>query len=170
MNELTQIIDFSDFILISTTIDKRDLKRLNVADNAYHIALGYCMETLYEFLEEKGESAKKTHIVFECRGDKEDKELELEFRRNCDGHNRLGIPLPFEILSADKRVMSSGLQLADLVARPIGLSTLRPEQLNRAFDILKRKFYCDGGREAVGIGYEGVGMKIFPPPKSEKPR
>ncbi|WP_028672061.1 DUF3800 domain-containing protein [Saccharospirillum impatiens] len=170
MDELTQIIDFSNFILISTTIDKRDLKRLNTADNAYHIALGYCMETLHEFLTGKSESAKKTHVVFECRGDKEDKELELEFRRICDGNNRLGIPFPFEILAADKRVMSSGLQLADLVARPIGLSTLRPHQSNRAFDILKRKFYCDGGREAVGSGYEGVGMKIFPPPKSEKPR
>ncbi len=66
--------------------------------------------------------------------------------------------------------MSSGLQFDDLVARPIGLSTLRPNQPNRAFEILKRKFYCDGGREAVGHGYEGLGMKIFPPPKSEKPR
>ena len=64
MDELTRIIDYSNFILISTTIDKRDLKRLNVTDNAYHIALGYCMETLHEFLLEKGESTKKTHIVF----------------------------------------------------------------------------------------------------------
>lgn len=170
MGELTQIIDFSNFVLISTTIDKRELKRLNTTENAYHIALGYCMETLHEFLLEKGENAKKTHVVFECRGDKEDKELELEFRRVCDGNNRFGIALPFEILAADKKVMSSGLQLADLVARPIGLSTLRPDQPNRAFEILKRKFYCDGGRDAVGKGYEGVGMKVFPSPKSEKPR
>ena len=170
IDELTQIIEFSNFVLISTTIDKRDLRRLDVSDNAYHIALGMCMETLHEFLKEKGESEKKTHIVFERRGDKEDKELELEFRRICDGYNRFAIPLPFEILAADKKVMSSGLQLADLVARPIGLSTLRPEQPNRAFEVLKRKFFCDGGREAVGVGYEGVGMKIFPPPKSEKPR
>ena len=76
----------------------------------------------------------------------------------------------FEILFSDKKVMSSGLQLADLVARPIGLSVLRPEQENRAFEVLKKKFYCDGGREAVGKGFEGVGMKIFPSPKSEKPR
>lgn len=66
--------------------------------------------------------------------------------------------------------LERAMQLADLVARPIGLSTLRPNQPNRAFDILKRKFYCDGGRQAVGSGYEGVGMKVFPPPKSEKPR
>lgn len=170
MNELTQIIEFSNFILISATIDKRDLKKQNTEENAYHIALGLCVETLYEFLSEKGEHNKKTHIVVECRGDKEDKELELEFRRLCDGNNRMGISLPFEILFADKKVMSSGLQLADLVARPIGLKTLRPEQPNRAFDILKEKFYCDGGRSAVGQKFEGIGMKIYPMPKSEKPR
>lgn len=170
IGELTEIIEFSNFILISTTIDKRDARRLSSADNAYHLALGLCMETLHEFLQEKGEDAKKTHIVFECRGDKEDRDLELEFRRVCDGNNRLGKSLPFEILMADKKVMSSGLQLADLVARPIGLSTLRPDQPNRAFDVLKRKFYCDGGRSSAGKGYEGVGMKVFPTPKSEKPR
>ena len=170
MEELTEIIEFSNFILISATIDKRTLSRQAASDNAYHIALGMCMETLYEYLQEKGEHGKKTHIVVECRGSKEDAELELEFRRICDGNNRMGLSLPFEILFADKKVMSSGLQLADLVARPIGLKTLRPEQDNRAFDVLKKKFYCDGGREAVGKGYDGVGRKIYPAPKSEKPR
>lgn len=66
--------------------------------------------------------------------------------------------------------MSSGLQLADLVARPIGLKTLRPEQENRAFDVLTNKFYCDGGRGKLGTGYQGVGMKIYPASESEKPR
>lgn len=169
MEELTRIIDFSNFILISTTIDKRALKRQNTEDNAYHIALGLCMETLHEFLEEKGETEKTTHIVVERRGEKEDKELELEFRRVCDGNNRLGIPLPFEILAADKKVMSSGLQFADLVARPIGLNTLRPDQPNRAFEVLEKKFYCYGGRESAGNGYEGVGMKIYPPQKAKNP-
>lgn len=170
MSELTRVIEFSNFILISATIDKRNLNKQEAEGNAYHIALGLCLETLYEFLKEKDEIHKQTHIVVECRGDKEDKELELEFRRMCDGKNRMGISFPFEILFADKKVMSSGLQLADLVARPIGLNTLRPGQANRAFEVLKEKFYCDGGREHVGKGFEGIGMKIYPPPKSEKPR
>ncbi|MEP3349585.1 MAG: DUF3800 domain-containing protein [Marinomonas sp.] len=170
MNELTEIIEFSNFILISAVIDKRILSKQEATANAYHIALGLCMETLYEYLVEKGEHEQKTHIVVECRGHKEDAELELEFRRICDGNNRMGITLPFEILFADKKVMSSGLQLADLVARPIGIKTLRPEQDNRAFEILKKKFYSEGGRQSVGQGYEGAGMKIFPALKSEKPR
>lgn len=134
------------------------------------LALGFCLETLHDFLQEKQQHEKKTHVVVECRGRKEDNELELEFRRFCDGNNRLAMPLPFDILFTDKKAMSSGLQLADLVARPIGLSVLRPKQENRAFDVLKRKFYCDGGREQVGKGYEDLGLKIYPPPESEKPR
>jgi hypothetical protein len=94
----------------------------------------------------------------------------LEFRRISDGNNRLGIPLPFEVLFADKKAMSSGLQLADLVARPIGLKTVKPQQENRAFDVLTKKFYCDGGRNKLGQNYEGIGMKIYPAQESEKPR
>lgn len=171
MEELTDIMAFGNFVLISTVIDKQELKKQSVeGSNAYHIALAHCMETLYEFLGEKSEQHKKTHVVVECRGKKEDAELELEFRRICDGSNRLGIHLPFDILFADKKAMSSGLQLADLVARPIGLQTLRPDQENRAFEALKVKLYCDQGREGAGNGYEGVGLKVFPTPQSEKPR
>lgn len=97
-------------------------------------------------------------------------ELELEFRRLCDGSNKLGIRLPFDVIFVDKKANSAGLQLADLVARPVGMSVLRPEQANRAFDVLKCKFFCCGGREQVGIGFENWGLKIHPAPKSEKPR
>lgn len=171
LDGLTAIIDQSNFILISCTIDKRLIRtQSDIESNPYHTALGCCMESLYEFLQEKGQHKKRTHIVVECRGDKEDKDLELEFRRICDGNNRAEAILPFELRFADKKAMSAGLQLADLVARPIGLKTLRPGQENRAFDVLKRKFYCDGGRQSVGQGYEGVGMRVYPVPESEKPR
>lgn len=171
LNELTDLIDHSNFILISCVIDKRDLrKQTETVSNPYHIALGLCLDALYEFLKEKQQHELKTHIVVECRGKKEDDELELEFRRVCDGNNRLNLTLPFEIIFADKKTMSSGLQLADLVARPIGLSVFKPKQVNRAFDVLKRKFFCDGGRDHVGHHYEGCGLKRYPILESEKPR
>ncbi len=66
------------------------------------------METLHEFLAEKNQQDKKTHVVVECRGKKEDAELELEFRRICDGTNRLGIHLPFDLLFSDKGDKWSG--------------------------------------------------------------
>lgn len=171
LNELTELIDHSNFILISCVIDKRFLRKTDVINpNPYHIALTLCLERLYDFLEEKQQVNMITHVIVECRGKKEDSDLELEFRRICDGQNRYSIPFPFDILFADKRAMSSGLQLADLVARPIGLSYLRPHQPNRAFDVLKEKFFCLGGRNNVGKNYQGIGLMIYPLLESEKPR
>ena len=171
LEELTSIIESSNFVLISCVIDKATLReQQGPVHNPYHLALGFCLETLYEFLQEKNQQGALTHVIFERRGRKEDNELELEFRRMCDGANRLGIRLPFEIVFATKQVNSTGLQLADLVARPIGMSVLRPGQENRAFDVLTRKFYCSGGRSKVGEGFENWGLKIFPVAESEKPR
>lgn len=171
LEELTGIIERSNFILIACAIDKLRLTSTVAADsNAYHVALGFCLETLYELMQEKNQDGAMTHVVFEARGKKEDNALELVFRRICDGENRLGRPLPFSIVFADKKTNSAGLQLADLVARPVGLSVIRPGQANRAFDVLRRKFFCRGGRAAVGQGFENVGLKLFPAPESEKPR
>ncbi|MVQ32773.1 MULTISPECIES: DUF3800 domain-containing protein [Ramlibacter] len=170
LTELTDIIEASNFILISCVIDKAKLRERGEANNPYHVALGFCLETLYEFMQEKRQDGALTHVVVECRGKREDAELELEFRRMCDGANRLGRALPFDIIFADKKVDSPGLQLADLVARPVGMNYLRPSQENRAFEVLKRKFYCSGGRANVGEGFENWGLKVFPPPQSEKPR
>jgi hypothetical protein len=171
ISQLHEIIDASNFILISCVIQKEQLRRQGgLPPNPYHLALGFCLETLYQFLQEKNQDDSLTHVIVECRGQKEDNELELEFRRVCDGANRLDKRLPFEIIFADKKVDSPGLQLADLVARPVGLGVLRPAQNNRAFDVLRRKFFCSGGREKVGEGYEGWGLKVYPAPESEKPR
>lgn len=171
LTELTGIIEASNFVLISCAVDKNQLRdRVGIQSHPYHLALGFCLETLYEFMVEKRQTESITHVVFERRGKKEDNELELEFRRMCDGANKLGIPLPFDIVFADKKVNSTGLQLADLVARPVGMRVLKPGQENRAFAVLKKKFYCSGGRENVGEGFEDWGLKIHPAPESEKPR
>ena len=168
MGELTELIESNNFMLIACVIDKERLKEKSA--NPYNLALGFCLETLYELMQEKSQENLPTHVIVECRGKKEDAELELEFRRICAGENRFGKPLSFEVVFADKKTNSTGLQLADLVARPIGLSVVRPSQPNRAFEILKRKFFCAGGRDNVGVGFEGMGLKIHPAQESERPR
>lgn len=171
LNDLTKIVEASKFIMASCVIEKHRLQEIaKTPDNPYHIALMHCVFSLYDFLSEKDEQENLTHVVVERRGAREDKELELEFRRICSGNNPRDVQLPFEILFADKKAMSSGLQLADLVARPVGLHILRPEQSNRSFDALKNKFFCEGGRPKVGVGYDGWGLKIVPPKKSEGSR
>lgn len=170
MSRLSSIMEASNFVLISAVVDKTRLSRSEGAtSNPYHIALGICLEALREFLAEKWQGQLKTHVVVECRGKKEDAELELEFRRICDGDNPGNRVLPFDVVFADKKTNLTGLQLADLVARPVGLNYIRPQQANQAFELLKKKFFCDGGRAKVGCGYEGVGLMVYPPQKAKSP-
>lgn len=170
MAQLSSIMDASNFILIAGVVDKARLpKSAGAASNPYHIALGICLEALRSFLAEKQQDQLKTHVVVECRGKKEDAELELEFRRICDGSNSGGLLLPFDIVFADKKTNLAGLQLADLVARPIGINYLRPAQENKAFELLKTKFYCAGGRCLLGRDFENVGLIVHPPQKAKSP-
>ena len=163
LGELTEIVESSSFVLISCVIEKNRLRdRYEVPSNPYHLALAFGLERIYRFLQEKNQHDQLTHIVLERRGQREDDELELEFRRVCDGANWFREPLPFSAIFADKKTNSSGLQLADLVARPIGLHVLRPGQVNRASQALEEKVYCKGGRNNTGRGYEGWGLKRFP--------
>ena len=82
---------------------------------------------------------KRVHVLFESRGKQEDTELELEFRRICDNGGSWGYrqvdfqQMQFAHLFVDKRSNSTGLQLADLVARPLALRHLRPDQSNQGF-------------------------------------
>lgn len=170
MEKLTSIMDASNFILMTCVVDKTRLSRTEGAtSNPYHIALDICLKALHEFLAEKDQERLETHVVVECRGKKEDAELELEFRRICDGDRTGSRRFPFSIVFADKKTNLAGLQLADLVARPVGLNYIRPDQSNQAFEVLKTKFFCDGGRTGVGKGYQNVGLQIYPPKKAKSP-
>lgn len=157
MRSISQLTTESPFAIISVVIKKERLKNKYVdPSNPYHLALAYGLERIYNFLKERQQIEKRTHIVFECRGRKEDKDLELEFRRVCNGANRCGI-LPYDIVLSDKKSNSCGLQLADLIARPIGRYVLDPKQENRAYSIIEKKIHSDKKGKK-----EGWGIKCFP--------
>lgn len=163
LQQLNQIMSDSNFILITHVIEKHKIKTEQVKEmHAYHYSLKHCLETLHELMLEKSQQDKITFVAVESRGAKEDTELELEFLRICNGENRFKKVLPFKVKVVSKKTNSVGLQLVDLVARPIGRYVFLPEQPNRAIDILKVKFYCKGGRNQVGIDFDQVGLKHFP--------
>lgn len=158
LGELTQIVADAPFTLICSVIQKEVLKRrFAFPDNPYHVALGFGLERVHYFLRSKGVVDAKTHVMVERRGKREDGELELEFRRVCDGANYNNEKLPFEIVFADKKANLPGMQLADLVARPVGMHVLRPGQPNRAFGVVEGKLH----RSPDG-SYASWGLKCFP--------
>jgi hypothetical protein len=158
MSDLTAIVQQTPFAIVAIAIRKLDLvKRYSSPDSPYDLGVAFGLERVYKYLEVEGQGRRLTHFVFEARGKKEDTELELEFRRVCDGANAIGSRLPFDIHFAVKSSPTCGLQLADLVARPIGRHVLAPAQDNRAYSELAQKFR----RGPIGQ-IEGYGLKMFP--------
>ncbi len=154
MTDLSRLVEESPMTLIAVIIEKVSFKKRRfVETNPYHVALGAGIHRIHSFLDSKADAVKLTHIVFEKRGKKEDIELELEFRRLVDAERREGRGFHFEAVFADKKTNSGGLQLADLIARPIGRHLLQPGQENRAYEVLRSKLYRgpDGEEEDLGL-------------------
>jgi hypothetical protein len=151
-------------------IDKSKLKSKYVSPrNPYHWALEFCLERLRFHLMGLRAPAGLVHVVFESRGAHEDGELELEFRRLAPT-NLQGSDYAFEPVFASKGTNSTGLQLADLIARPIGRHVLKPNQLNRAYEIIEKKLRRSPTGDVKGWGPEAFPLKTKGPGKPEANR
>jgi hypothetical protein len=144
--DLNQVMVDAPITIIASVIDKVKLTaKYAQPRNPYELAVHFCLERLLQFMLSKGQSGKRLHVIFECRGAAEDAALELTFRRIVGGANNWGwvtrdfSVMEFEPKFAKKAVNSTGLQLADLTARPIAIKTLRPTQPNRAYDVILTK-------------------------------
>lgn len=165
IDKLTATIAAAPFVAVATVIRKFEHRsRYPQPRSPYDLALRFCMERAFRFLWEQGQRGQLTYLIAESRGRAEDADLEIQFGRVCRNEHdwdvpfRLKIPeMPFALRFADKRENTIGLQLADLIAHPIGRHVLRPAQPNRAFDVLKPKLLA----RAPG-SYVGWGLKIFP--------
>ncbi len=157
MGDLNELVEDCPFTLIASAIHKERLTRQYIHPaSPYEAAMAFGLERVAKFLRKKGQGDAVTHMIFESRGKREDDQLELEFRRVCDGANYPGEDFPFQAVFASKRSNSCGLQIADLLARPIGRHDLDPEQTNRAFDLIEPKFDRRAGK------IRGCGLKVFP--------
>lgn len=159
------VVEGAPVSLIAAAIDKqRHIQKYHDPDNPYKIALTFCMERLQRFLLERRQEDRKTWILVEQRGRKEDDDLELEFRRIAAGGNQVG-PMPnLDIRFMDKKHNSAGLQMADLLAYPVARHIIDPNQPNRAYELTEPKF-----RRSAAGKVRGYGLKIFPS-QSETPR
>ena len=158
MEGLNRLIIEAEFTIIAAVIDKQRLANAYFRPaSPYALALCFCMERAYAFLRDRGQHLRTTHIIVERRGKREDDELELTFRRIRDGANQWDVMPGFEIVFVDKKTNSSGLQIADLTARPIGRHVMKPEQPNLAWEIIEPKL-----RRSPGGKVTGWGLKIFP--------
>lgn len=128
--------------------------------NPYDVALEFGLERVFLYLQGKGKGqlGRRTRVVFEGRGRKEDAALELAFRRIMDTTRISGMADTLEFLCAHKQANSSGLQIADMIARPIGIHDLRPDQPNHAWNLIEPKIRRDPRSGRIN----GWGLKVYP--------
>jgi hypothetical protein len=120
--------------------------------NPYHIGMLFGLERVARHL---GPTDHQLHVVCEKRGKEEDADLELAFLRTC-ADSALVKKTPMSIVFANKGNFS-GLEIADLVSRPIGRHVMNPAQPNSAYEIIEKKFW----RSPAGK-IDGWGLKCFP--------
>ncbi|MGJ8759514.1 MAG: DUF3800 domain-containing protein [Polaribacter sp.] len=150
LSELSEIIGNIPFIIVSVVIDKTKLKsQYNKPFNPYHLGLRFGLEKLNEVFLNKKQKGKEISLVFEKRGKKEDIDLEKEFFKICSENEQFGYKqvdyakVIYKLVFADKKSNSTGLQIADLIARPIGLNYLDPLKSNRAYEVISSKIYAN---------------------------
>lgn len=126
-----------------SVIDKVRLQtRYADPHSPYDIALLFLMEKLCNRLVLDGQRGRHVHVLFESRGRVEDAALELEFRRVTANERRWGWRsvdfgrCQFSPVFVAKAANLAGHQISDLIARPLALNALRPDQPNRAVDMI----------------------------------
>lgn len=139
LKRLNSLLEQAPFHLIAVAIDKRQIGDEFDCDHPYHIALREGLKLLTRFLSAIDHGGV-THIVCESRGDKEDKALLGAFERWSLEQEGCS---PLKLLIAPKKGIFAGMEIADLVARPIGRRLLNASQPNRAYEILRTKFASD---------------------------
>lgn len=127
------------------------------ADNPYELALTFVMERLLFCLEQRDQPVLP--IIAEARGTNEDNALKAAFfdlisnGTRYIGKNRFE-KRAFLLKFHNKLKNIAGIQLADLCAHPAARHILKPDQENKAFEIVKNHLYRGNGRVN--------GWKVFP--------
>ena len=156
MQDLSSLMEKLEFFHITTIIDKNKITGKYKEKNTYDISLLFCLERIHKNLTLSKD--EQVDIIIEKRGKREDYELILEFKRIISGKPstfntvKKMDDVNFNLVMQDKKANIAGLQIADLIARPIGLNFLRPNQTNQAYEIIK-------GKKIHGIKST---LKIFP--------
>jgi len=172
MTDLSQLMEDARFNCFCVIIDKNKVPDKYRAFDPYHISLSRGFRQIQSYLKTHmpDELEKELHVVFEKRGNADDAALSKAYQQiRLDGSLILKTSAysfqNFRLELMDKLSNSTGLQIADLTARPIGNHYLhqsgqRQETDQRSIEILLPKLlYCDAEICEIGrydLVHEGL--------------
>jgi hypothetical protein len=156
MNDLTDLMSQLNYEIVICIIDKKKLveKYDGNAFNPYELSLKVILERVCYIV-----STRKVGLVnciFESRGGKEDKTLELEFYRILNEGTEFMAPDEFNkcrytITLLKKELNIIGIQLADLVGYPFARHFLNPEKIYSPYEIVRKKLLNKSDKNYVLI-------------------
>ena len=163
MDDLSKIVREAEFKCFCVIIDKEKVPEKYRVFDPYHISLSRGFRQIQDYLRnnDEEEMGKHLHVVFEKRGYADDAALSKAYQQIILQGSLLA-PISgyrfqnFRLELMDKKSNSTGLQIADLTARPIGnhylhASGQRERTDQRAIEILLQKLhYCTGDLCEVG--------------------
>lgn len=166
MQDLGAVMSDLPMTVVAAVVDQQRLReRYGKAFDAYDLGLRCCVAQLLDWIGEVDQSGSATRVpvIAEARTSVEQNRTTADrFHAGLAGAGRYAVTPPSraELRFASKQANSTGLQIADLVVRPIVLQALRPDQPNRAWDAISPKLY-DGG-PAVADDPDLRGIVIVP--------
>ena len=152
--DLIQLIAGADFTVIAAAVElNRFQQRYPDALNVDLVAFRQCIIQLDGLLQGFGQHEFSTSIVIESRGNRSDRRLIQEYRalRNdaiVSGRTLANFDLQFDA----KGNNTAGVQIADLVASPIGRHLTHPQHQNRDWDIIRVKLHQSPQGQLDGWG------------------
>ena len=154
--DLHAFLKEANFLIFAVVIDKNKVPLKYKEFDPYHIAVYRGFRQIHSYLADvsPSELTKVLHFVFEKRGHRDDhalsKALSSSFRQLLLLQNEAVFDFSnFRLELMDKKSNSTGLQISDLNARPVGnyylLSTSQKSKTDqRVTEIIKTKLrFCD---------------------------
>ena len=142
MIDLADTLTEAPFRVVASSVHKCRLRdALPHVTDVYSLALRFCIENVVTFLYANQHQDGEVPFLIERRGKVEDQQLVSACRRICDGENRWGRLANLSMELVDKKANLAGLQIADLVSTPIGRHLLKPDEPNRAFEVVREKLW-----------------------------
>ena len=162
MQDLGAVMSGLPMTVVATVVDQQRLReRYGKAFDAYDLALRCCVAQLLDWIgkADQSGSAARVPVIAEARTSVEQNRATVDrFHAGLAGTGRYASPPSprAELRFASKQANSTGLQIADLVVRPIVLQALRPDQPNRAWDAISPKLYDGGPAVTDDPGVRGI--------------
>lgn len=159
MRDLSPVIDDANFTIIAAVIDKPKLLRQRPNPTPLdRQAFRLCVNRIYNLIADRVPDNLRIPFIIESRGKKENDTLQQEFwsiqsRRVATNRKLLNLEIEFD----DKKNNNPGVQIADLVATPIGSRVANPHQTGQVWPIIAPKLY-----RGPGGAVDGWGLTVFP--------